>query len=68
MSKHYTAVIKITSTETSTPPPASFNARNDPPRSEGSREVREVATVTIRADSIEALITKATAHLTLVED
>jgi hypothetical protein len=67
MSKHYTAVIKISKTEHSTPE-GRLPGRVEPPKSDGTREVTEVATVTIRADSIEALITKATAHLTLVED
>lgn len=67
MSEHYTATIKITKTKTTLAPPASFNTR-DQPRSEGSRDVREVANLTIRADSIEALTKKAASHLDLVED
>lgn len=68
MSDHYTAVIKITKTSISTPEPPSFSTRDSPPKSDGTREVTEVANLAIRADSIEALTAKATAHLQLVED
>lgn len=68
MSEHYTAVIKITKTSTSTPEPPAFSNRNDPPKSDGTREVTEVASLAIRADTIDELTAKATAHLQLVED
>lgn len=68
MSDHYTAVIKITKTSTSTPEAPGFSVRGESPKSDGTREVTEVATLAIRADSIESLTEKATAHLQLVED
>lgn len=68
MSDHYTAVIKITKTSTSTPEPPAFAVRGDSPKSDGTREVTEVATLAIRADTIDELTAKATAHLQLVED
>lgn len=68
MSDHYTAVIKITKTTTSTPEAPAFSTRGESPKSDGTREVTEVATLAIRADSIDELTAKATAHLQLVED
>lgn len=70
MSEHYTATVKITKTEISTPdqsPSGSWSAQ-EKVKSEGTREVQEVANFVIRADSIESLTEKATAHLQLVED
>ena len=67
MSDHYTAIIKITKTSISTPAAATFSQQVKD-RSEGTREVTEVVNLAIRADSIDALKEKATAHLHLVED
>lgn len=70
MSDHYTAVIKISKTEISTPSDRteSYPRNATPKKSDGNRDVQEVASLVIRADSIEALVEKATAHLNLVEE
>lgn len=65
MSEHYTATIKITKTDRVT---ESYPRNAEKAKNEGTREVQEVASLVIRADSIDELTAKATAHLQLVED
>lgn len=62
---HYTAVIKISQSHTTGPNRPSNTLSPRPPE---ERKVTEIANIVIRADSIDSLITKATAHLNLVED
>lgn len=62
----YTAVIEIVKTETVVIPATTRNNAYTPETK--NRENREVARIVIRADSIESLVTKAGAHLSLVED
>lgn len=67
MPKHYTAIIEVIKV---VEPGPKLNSRGypDPLKSDEQKKKVEVARVVIRADSIESLITKATAHLNLVED
>jgi hypothetical protein len=67
MSRHYTAIIRVMGVD-SPPPvtPTSYPKQAD--RSDKQKDAREVASITIRADSIKSLITKAQQHLELVED
>jgi hypothetical protein len=65
MAKHYTAIIELLKVGRSTPLPGRTSLS---PKSDEQKEKREVLRVVLRADSIESLITKATAHLSLVED
>jgi hypothetical protein len=67
MAKHYTAIIEILKV-LSTPPPVQRGISPAALKSDGQKEKREVLRVVLRADSIESLIKKATAHLELVED
>ena len=63
---HFTAVVKISHTSIT---PILDPRRSTPtPSGAESRLVREVVTITVRADSIEALVKKTQAHLALVED
>lgn len=69
MAKHYTAIIEILKVATPSKPVAlPGRVYTEPPKSDGQKEKREVLRVVLRADSIESLIKKATAHLELVED
>lgn len=61
---HYTAVIEISHTRVKVEGPG----RGMPGSETRKKSVEDVARIVVRADSIEALITKATAHLNLVED
>lgn len=60
MSKHYTAVLKVHATED-----RKTGTHYDAPT---ERETAEVASVVIRATSLEALRTKLAAHVALIEE
>jgi len=70
MSSHYTAIIRVLhKAEKPEPTPGTARTVFDTARKSDQHErLREVVSLTIRADSIESLIEKATSHLALVED
>jgi hypothetical protein len=68
VSAHYTAVLKVTRT-TPPVPLAASGARHiqaSPPKVE--REVDELASIIVRADSLVALTAKLTAHVALIDE
>lgn len=67
MTKHYTAQIKVTSTELVTPPSERYNDRNKP-TPEPQRVVVEIASLIIRETTLEKLVDKTQAHLELVNE
>jgi len=66
VSDHYTAILKIVHVTGKPEPTPGMNRLVA--GSDKKKENREVISLTIRADSIDALIEKATGHLALVED
>jgi hypothetical protein len=71
MSRHYTAIIRIVGVdhpEPVQPLPGRYPLANEGKKSDGQKASTEIASFTIRSDSIAELITKAQKHLELVED
>lgn len=68
--QHFTAVLEITQTERPPAPTPTTGYRNDrePAPTLPPREVRDVARIVVRADTLEALAAKLTAHVALVAD
>lgn len=62
---HYTAIIQVNRTEVTTEPTP---GRTIPTQVTRKKNVREVAKIVIRADSMEALTQKVNAHISLLED
>lgn len=67
MTKHYTAQIKVTSTEMVISTPARYT-NNGPPTPTPERVVVEIASIIIRETTLEKLVDKTQAHLELVNE
>lgn len=62
MSKHYTAVLDIQEVEHTAP------SKNYGETVPGQRNVSDVTKIVVRADSLESLRAKLTAHVALIEN
>lgn len=62
---HYTAILKI---EHIVPAHEATHDDYNKTRYKVERNIREVSNIVVRADDLNALISKTTAHLALVED
>lgn len=68
MPKHFTAVIIINETVPPEPASSSRPGYNQSPPPVTERKVNEIVHMTIRAGSLNQLITKTRAHLDLVDE
>lgn len=65
---HYTVTIEVTRTLVTKPDPHTNRSYSSTEPKAGTRKVEDVARMVVRADSIDALTSKATAHLELLKD